>query len=527
MNQKEYIKNYEQIIPRIEELAKTHRKEENIVYCRIDRERSRILFNTKYFNRLFVELMKVLMKKYWFTEEHEGINYVPAQRAYSTPVRFFYHIAKDIEEANFKVNYNWEIKKIDLREPKKIFEKKYKLWEWQLEAHEALQKNGYRGVVEASSGAGKTIFGLYEILNLSVKTAIIVPTEVLAQQWEYELNKIKIEPGFYYGRTKDIKDITIFIINSAANWMPEHPEWFSFILLDECHHSGAYILSQSHDHLARYVIGISATVEREDQRHEQHIYHTIGPKVYELDVPKAIEKGYLAKLKLVNIRYQLAKDEWLRYVAIDPIVRRIMARYASISRGTNPFMLIQKDARRGEPAALKCLKLIQQRKAILEKSVTKIPIIEAIILQEPTEKWIIFCELIDQAEAIKKALSNRFAIGIFHSKMNKNERHTTLTRFESGAINVLVAVRCLDEGYNVPECKRGIISGGSSTRRQIIQRVGRLLRELGRLGGTSKEAVLYQLYAGGTKEEDYMRRRTKTLSPDKTEWLKWSGKTYT
>jgi len=84
-------------------------------------------------------------------------------------------------------------------------------------------------------------------------------------------------------------------------------------------------------------------------------------------------------------------------------------------------------------------------------------------------------------------------------------------------------VKALDEGYNVPECKRGILSGGSSTKRQIIQRVGRLLRELGRLGGTSKEAVLYQLYAGGTKEEEYMKKRTKTISPDRTEWLKWSG----
>jgi len=519
---REYVTNYQTVRSKIEQLAKTHQAEKKIVNVTIDRQNGRILFNTKYFNRNFVELMKILMKKYWFTEEHEGIHYVPSQHAYSTPTRFFYHIAKDITQSKYTINYKWPIKKIDLRKPTQKFQEKYDLWEWQLEAHQALQKNHYRGVVEASSGTGKTIFGIHEILNLSVRTAIIVPTEVLAEQWEYELNKIMIEPGMYYGKTKDIKDITIFVINSAAKWMPEHPEYFSFVLLDEVHHSASYMFSQAHDHLAPYALGISATVEREDQRHEQHIYHTIGPKVYTLDVPTAIQKGYLAKLKLVNVRYQLTREEWIKYARIDPTIRRIMARYASTGRG-NPFTTLQKEAKQGDPAALKCLKLIQERKGILEKSTAKIPIIEAIIVQEPTEKWIIFCELIEQAEAIKKALSGRFAVDVFHSKLSKNERRTVLTKFETGNINILVCVKALDEGYNVPECKRGILSGGSSTKRQIIQRVGRLLRELGRLGGTSKEAVLYQLYAGGTKEEEYMKKRTKTISPDRTEWLKWSG----
>lgn len=521
---KEYVQNYNEILPTIARLVEAHRAEQNIIEIQIDRTNGTVLFNTRYHNPRLTELMKILRQKYWFTEDREGIRYIPDQYAFSTPTRFFYHILKDIR-GHFQVDYKWVVHTIDLRKAKEAFQQKYEPWEWQMEAHQAFKKNASRGVVEASSGSGKTIFGIYEILELSVRTAIIVPTEVLAEQWEYELSKVKIEAGLYYGREKNIKDITIFIINSAAKWLPQHPEYFSFILLDEVHHSAAYVFSQAHDHLAPFALGISATVEREDQRHEDHIYHTIGPRVYELSVPNAIQKGYLARLKVVNIKYQLAKDEWLAYVKIDPIIRKIMARYAAMAGDRyNPFMILQREAKAREPAALKCLKLIQERKAILEKSVAKIPILEATILQEPAQKWIIFCELIEQAEAIKEHLSNRFAVGVFHSKMNKNQRETALTRFEIGKTNIMVAVKALDEGYNVPECKRGIISGGSSTKRQIIQRVGRLLRELSRLGGTSKDAILYQLYAEGTKEEDYVRRRTRILQPERTEWLKWQNK---
>lgn len=445
MQRKEYITNISDAMPLIDQMSKAHQTKQKIVNVRIDRPNAKILFNTALYNPTFKEFIKILVDKYWFTEQKQGIHYIAEHGAYSTPIRFFWHITKDLTTAGFEVNYKWKAISIDLRKAREKFNEKYELWEWQLEADHALQKSGYRGVIEASSGSGKTILGIHEILQLSVRTAIIVPTEVLAQQWEYELNKIGIEPGLYYGKIKDIKDITIFIINSAAKWIPQRPEWFSFIIEDECHHGGSYIFSQAHDHLAPYALGISATVEREDQRHEQHIYHTIGERIYELSVPHAIQKGYLARLKAVNIRYQLAPDEWKQYVQIDPIIRRIMARYAAIAGDRNPFIVIQREAKMKDSTALKCLKLIAQRKNILEKSVAKIPIIEEIIVREPTEKWIVFCELIEQAEAITKHLSNRFAVGVFHSKLNKKERETTLTRFETGTINVLVAVKCIEE----------------------------------------------------------------------------------
>jgi len=77
----------------------------------------------------------------------------------------------------------------------------------------------------------------------------------------------------------------------------------------------------------------------------------------------------------------------------------------------------------------------------------------------------------------KQPLYCKIAAGIYHSKMPVKERLASISEFKDGKINVLVACRALDEGFDVPAAETGIIVAGTSSVRQWIQRMGRILRK--------------------------------------------------
>jgi superfamily II DNA or RNA helicase len=65
---------------------------------------------------------------------------------------------------------------------------------------------------------------------------------------------------------------------------------------------------------------------------------------------------------------------------------------------------------------------------------------------------------------------------VYHSKLKLRQRAEILSAYRQGEIDVLVTCRALDEGFNVPETEIGIIAASTATRRQRIQRLGRVLR---------------------------------------------------
>ena len=76
-----------------------------------------------------------------------------------------------------------------------------------------------------------------------------------------------------------------------------------------------------------------------------------------------------------------------------------------------------------------------------------------------------------------------------------------LERFRSGQYTKLATGRVLNEGVDVPDCRIAIIVSGNSTKREYIQRLGRILRP------KEGQALLYELITGGTTEEEISRRR--------------------
>jgi superfamily II DNA or RNA helicase len=82
------------------------------------------------------------------------------------------------------------------------------------------------------------------------------------------------------------------------------------------------------------------------------------------------------------------------------------------------------------------------------------------------------------------------------------ERKTVLQRFATGEYNVVATSRVLNEGVDVPEANVAIVLSGTSTVREHVQRLGRILRKKG-----DKQAILYEIITQGTLEEKTSDRR--------------------
>jgi len=126
------------------------------------------------------------------------------------------------------------------------------------------------GILQAPCGFGKTFVGCYLIAKNSSKTLILVHTKLLFRQWIEELEKLI--PNQQIGRLGDglfdLQDITVAIYKTAHNNIDSIRNYFSAVLIDECHLCPAEMFSNTLNNInAKVKIGISATPKRKDGKH--------------------------------------------------------------------------------------------------------------------------------------------------------------------------------------------------------------------------------------------------------------------
>jgi superfamily II DNA or RNA helicase len=126
--------------------------------------------------------------------------------------------------------------------------------------------------------------------------------------------------------------------------------------------------------------------------------------------------------------------------------------------------------------------------------------IERILQIHAADQVLLFSEY----NPVVDAISRRFCLPSITYKTPAEERRIILERFRTGQYTKLVTGRVLNEGVDVPDCRVAIIVSGNSTKREYIQRLGRILRP--KVG----QAVLYELVTAGTTEEEISRRRKET-----------------
>lgn len=385
------------------------------------------------------------------------------------------------------------------------WEPPFELRDWQISALQKWEGNFHRGCLSVATGGGKTFFALtcfslLQTIDSDIKTVVVVPTTALLDQW-YEAfhedlgiaeNEIKILSG------SDLipnAKVNLVIVNTARKFNSKLESGSPiFQIVDECHRAGGDENSKSLAADAQYTLGLSATPVREyDDYFETRISKILGPILYEYSLDEAIKDGVLANLKTVNIRVPLTLSEQSKY---DELSRKIGKAFA-----LNNENLAQN--------------YLRQRAAVSNNGKFRVPTAVNVVNDNRGKRCVVFFESIEQLEKAEAILKSKNHLVVsYHSKISTQMRRSNLRLFRRGIFDVLLACRALDEGFNVPETEIAVIAASTSSNRQRVQRIGRVLRALpGKLDG---EVVT--LYATDLEQDRLIRETAALHLEDSTVW---------
>jgi superfamily II DNA or RNA helicase len=353
------------------------------------------------------------------------------------------------------------------------------------------------GVLVLPTGAGKTVIGIRAISALNVPTLVVVPTLELVQQWKRELeDKFGIEVGTYSGEAHLLKPITIATYDTAYLRAEELGNRFLFLLLDEVHHlpSPGYA-NIAEMFIAPYRLGLTATYEREDGRHNE-LERLVGGKVYEIGIDK-LRGTHLAEYTTRKIVTDLTEDERQEYEKHYAVFTDFLKEKHIILKSSKDFRLLVMRSGR-DPKAREALLARNRARHIALNSQSKLQALSEIVENHSGERMIIFTE----HNSLVYAISREFLIPAITHTTPKEERAEILDNFRTGKYTSIVTSKVLEEGIDVPEASVGIILSGSGSKREYKQRLGRILRKR-----EGKLAVLYEIVSKGTTEIGIARRR--------------------
>lgn len=371
---------------------------------------------------------------------------------------------------------------------------------YQEDALTAWLAQGSAGVVVLPTGAGKTFVAAMAIVETGLWTLAVVPTIDLLQQWRTALAtalSLNIDDiGTFGGGEKELKPITIITYDSAALY-PRELSRFGLLIFDECHHLPAptyRLIAESAFTPLR--LGLSATPERSDMAHVE-LDELIGPEVYRRSPAELTEGRYLAQYQEKIIDIALSSEDEIRYAEQRRIYSSFLRRRRIVIRSPEDFQqkLIFLSAR--DPEARTAMLAWREARQIAMNAPAKYSEIERLLHKHAADQVLLFSEY----NPVVDEISRRFCLPSITYKTPTEERRTILDRFRTGQYTKLVTGRVLNEGVDVPDCRIAIIVSGNSTKREYIQRLGRILRP------KEGEALLYELVTTGTTEEEMAKRR--------------------
>ncbi len=372
---------------------------------------------------------------------------------------------------------------------------------YQADALNAWLEEGGRGIVVMPTGAGKTVVALRAMEELSVSTLVVVPTLPLLRQWVDRISEaFGVEVGAVGGGRDDLRGITVTTYDSAYLRAPEWGNRFELAVFDEVHHLAAEGYIEIAEALASPLrMGLTATLEREDGRHVL-LLSRVGGVVYRIG-PRELAGEHLAEFETVRITVRLTPRERREYDRLVREYREGLARAGISVRSLEDFR--RAILRSGvNPNARKALLSWNRARKLAINASRKMEVLEDLLEGHRKDKVIIFTEYNDMAEEV----SRRFLIPLITHRTPRAERRRILDAFRAGGITKVVTSKVLDEGVDVPDARVGIILGGTGSRREFVQRLGRILRKR-----EGKRAVLYEVVTAGTSEVRASGRRRRGL----------------
>ncbi|MFE0764576.1 DEAD/DEAH box helicase family protein [Streptomyces smyrnaeus] len=353
------------------------------------------------------------------------------------------------------------------------------------------EKRNLHGLLSHATGSGKTITGLYcaqTLVSRGLVPVFLVPSTLLLEQWARQIRELL---GFRVilcggGNTRWARDglvravleqrgtaaphAIVAVINTAIT-----PAFRSQVrpvanrvglIVDEVHRLGSAEsrgVMDWFDSPAR--LGLSATPERaNDPVGTQAIFKYFGGIIDRYTLADALEDKVLAPYSYfptwVSLN-QAEQDQW------DEITAKIRRLYA-MSQGAG-------GSHEGVGDSLR-MKLIE-RSRIAKGAAAKIPAAAELVADRYRrgQKWLIYCDNQAQMRSVRSSLQDRgIASWEYHSQM-AGDPEATLRLFDTSG-GIVVAIKCLDEGIDIPSASHALVLSSSRNPREFIQRRGRILR---------------------------------------------------
>lgn len=377
-----------------------------------------------------------------------------------------------------------------------------------------------RGVVEAVTGAGKTRLALAAVragLSRSGRALVLVPTLDLQEQWARALRTHV--PRARVGRLgggsdDDLHDhhVVVSTPHSAAPLPIEPPPGDPGLLVaDEAHRYGAPTWGEALKPEFAMRLALTATYERSDDGLVEILGPYFGPVVASYDFEDAAADGVIAPFSVAFVAVDLTRAERATYETADRRVREHRRTLLAAGLPREPLETVraaaalvaraQRDPDGAEPrvvAARAMLSALRARRDVAARAEAKLDLLDALAAPLADHRSLVFTDTVAQAEeAAGRLRSAGLATEVLHGDLRRDEREDRLARFREGASRAVVAPRVLDEGLDVPDADVAVVLAAFRTRRQMIQRLGRVLRAK----DDDRSARLLVAFARRTRED--------------------------
>jgi superfamily II DNA or RNA helicase len=355
--------------------------------------------------------------------------------------------------------------------------------------------NSCRGTLEACTGFGKTYTAILAIKALNVqqpsqKTLVIVPTIHLKRQWQDQVS--------------ELDGVTVLVINTAIKY--EHD--VNLLILDEIHNYATNTFGSIFERVKyKKILGLTATVTRQDGN--DYILRMRAPIVATVKLEEALSAGYVSPFRVLNVPVYLTDQDREDYQKLSKNFSYYFSKFGNDFGQAMNCLKSEKacenfarrstdDAGQVRINAINFNRNMAKRKKMLYMNQSKVDSVYR-LCTDLTYKTITFSESVDFAEAVTNRLPDSVS---YSSKMPVKRRREALESFTSGNTRVINTARALDEGFDVPGVELAIISSGSSSPRQDVQRTGRAIRFVeGKIG------YIVNLYMPDTQDEKWMKKR--------------------
>ncbi|MDD5161114.1 MAG: DEAD/DEAH box helicase family protein [Sulfuricurvum sp.] len=373
------------------------------------------------------------------------------------------------------------------------------LRDYQEQAYKKWEENNFRGILSMATGSGKTITAFSSIAKLSTTTphlaaVVIVPYQHLLEQWADEAKQFNISflkcfessQKWYMSLSNEITKFNffqkdyLFIIATNSTYTTKKfqtllKELSSFLLIvDEAHNFGATNIRQLYLENAKFRLGLSATPERHlDEEGSEALKKYLGKIIFEYTLEDAIKSGKLTPYKYFPVLVHLTENEEIEYIELSKKISAI-AQYQNEENNAYLNSLLIKRAR------------------IIASAENKVEVLKRLIKEENLAYSafnLFYCaakidaeedgalRMVDKVKQVLTDLGMQVKNFTSFDAASKEERHTLIDDLKEQIIDGLVAIRCLDEGVDIPAVRRAFIMSSSSNPKEFIQRRGRVLRK--------------------------------------------------